>query len=334
MGASGSGKSTLLNILSGLDAPTAGVARVAGATSLDHDRARHGSATAAQLVGFVWQQTARNLLPYLTAAENVRCRLRFAGRRREERATAAAELLEPARRRRTARDRRPGEMSGGEQQRAAIAVALANEPEGAASPTSRPASWTPRPPARSSARCSRANPSWASPWSWSRTTPAVSEHVAAPSPSATGGPAARSLRRTTRDEHGRESVVAEEYAVLDRAGRLQLPARVHRRPRHAGPGPAGSWSATTSASGRAEAARVRIDRGTGLTEATGALAGARCHALSAGPFDGARAAQRVVRCRTQLRAARPLRLGQDDPAQHRRRARPARRGRSRSPGRR
>ncbi|MGH3682819.1 MAG: ATP-binding cassette domain-containing protein, partial [Natronosporangium sp.] len=70
VGASGSGKSTLLNILSGLDVPTAGVARVG-----DHDvlsmRPRERLRFRRRTVGFVWQQTARNLLPYLTAAENV-----------------------------------------------------------------------------------------------------------------------------------------------------------------------------------------------------------------------------------------------------------------------
>src|SRR5690625_3147250 len=70
VGASGSGKSTLLNILSGLDTPTAGVARVAG-----HDMlAMKGKARVnyqRHTVGFVWQQTSRNLLPYLSAAENI-----------------------------------------------------------------------------------------------------------------------------------------------------------------------------------------------------------------------------------------------------------------------
>jgi hypothetical protein len=70
VGASGSGKSTLLTILSGLDTATAGVARVAG-----HDLLAMGSrervAYQRRTVGFVWQQTSRNLLPYLTAGENV-----------------------------------------------------------------------------------------------------------------------------------------------------------------------------------------------------------------------------------------------------------------------
>ena len=70
VGASGSGKSTLLNILAGLDRPTAGDAVVSGHNLLSmavRERVRYQRHT----VGFVWQQTSRNLLPYLTAAENV-----------------------------------------------------------------------------------------------------------------------------------------------------------------------------------------------------------------------------------------------------------------------
>ncbi|MFD0891872.1 ATP-binding cassette domain-containing protein, partial [Streptosporangium algeriense] len=84
VGASGSGKSTLLNVLSGLDVPTAGVARVAevdllGMTARDRLRYRR------EVVGFVWQQTSRNLLPYLSAAENVELPMRLAGGRRRGR---------------------------------------------------------------------------------------------------------------------------------------------------------------------------------------------------------------------------------------------------------
>ena len=70
IGASGSGKSTLLGILAGLDRPTAGSARVAGhdlVTMRDAERLRYRR----QSVGFVWQQSARNLLPYLSARENI-----------------------------------------------------------------------------------------------------------------------------------------------------------------------------------------------------------------------------------------------------------------------
>src|SRR5919199_4169851 len=70
VGASGSGKSTLQNILGGIDTPTAGHVEVAG-YDLANMNERERTAYRRQVVGFVWQQTSRNLLPYLTAAENV-----------------------------------------------------------------------------------------------------------------------------------------------------------------------------------------------------------------------------------------------------------------------
>ena len=76
VGASGSGKSTLQNILGGMDTPTAGMAEVAGfdLTSLTP---KERTIYRRRIVGFVWQQTARNLLPFLTAAENVEVPLRL-----------------------------------------------------------------------------------------------------------------------------------------------------------------------------------------------------------------------------------------------------------------
>jgi ABC-type lipoprotein export system ATPase subunit len=127
VGASGSGKSTLLNILSGLDTPTAGVARVGGydlLTMKGRDRLRYRRET----VGFIWQQTARNLLPYLNSADNVALPMGFAGKRRKyarRRATELLDMLGVGH----CHDRKPGQMSGGEQQRVSIAVALANDPD-------------------------------------------------------------------------------------------------------------------------------------------------------------------------------------------------------------
>ncbi|MDX2710213.1 ABC transporter ATP-binding protein, partial [Streptomyces sp. PA03-6a] len=128
VGASGSGKSTLLNILAGLDTPTAGAASVAGfdLLALDAgDRLRYQR----EVVGFVWQQTSRNLLPYLTALQNVVLPMRLSGRvkgrkARTDRATELLDLMGVG----YCADRRPQQMSGGEQQRTAIAVALANHP--------------------------------------------------------------------------------------------------------------------------------------------------------------------------------------------------------------
>jgi len=127
VGASGSGKSTLLNVLGGLDRPTAGRVVVGGRELLklsdaELDRYRRDQ------VGFIWQQTGRNLLPYLTARENVELPLRLAGRPPEERRARALELLEALGMAGHA-DRLPAQLSGGEQQRVAIAVALANRPQ-------------------------------------------------------------------------------------------------------------------------------------------------------------------------------------------------------------
>src|ERR1700680_2522101 len=85
VGASGSGKSTLVNILAGLDTPTAGSVRVAGhdlAAMTANDRLAYRRST----VGFIWQQTSRNLLPYLTARQNVIMPMRLRGTGRRERA--------------------------------------------------------------------------------------------------------------------------------------------------------------------------------------------------------------------------------------------------------
>lgn len=124
IGASGSGKSTLMNVLGGLDRPSAGKAVVEGQDLLklndvQLDKYRRDK------VGFVWQQVSRNLLPYMTAQENVETPMLLSGRgHRKER---ARELLNrvglDAR-----RHHKLGQLSGGEQQRTAIAVALANAP--------------------------------------------------------------------------------------------------------------------------------------------------------------------------------------------------------------
>jgi ABC-type lipoprotein export system ATPase subunit len=126
VGASGSGKSTLMNILAGLDVPTAGSVRVAGhdLTSLSpRDRIQYRRTA----VGFVWQQTARNLLPYLTAWQNVLMPMQFSAVPKKARVRRVGDLLDVLGVAYCA-DRTPAMMSGGEQQRVAIATALANDP--------------------------------------------------------------------------------------------------------------------------------------------------------------------------------------------------------------
>jgi ABC-type lipoprotein export system ATPase subunit len=90
--------------------------------------ARQRLAYRRQVVGFVWQQTSRNLLPYLTARQNVELPMRLAGGGKAKRQARSAELLDLLGLG-DCLDRRPDQMSGGEQQRAAIATALVNEPK-------------------------------------------------------------------------------------------------------------------------------------------------------------------------------------------------------------
>jgi ABC-type lipoprotein export system ATPase subunit len=220
VGASGSGKSTALNILSGLDVPTAGVAKVAGYDLLTMNAARR-LRYRRQVVGFVWQQAGRNLLPYLTARENVELPMRLA-RRRGRHAHRAKDLLDIVGIGYCA-NRRPGQMSGGEQQRCAVAVAVANDPEVifADEPTGELDEATAS-EVFESLRTINAelgvtivvvthDPTVAS---QVRRTVAIRD-----------GRTASEVRRTSHTAvDGTVETVVQEYAVLDRAGRMQLPA--------------------------------------------------------------------------------------------------------------
>ena len=126
VGASGSGKSTLLNILAGLDRPSAGQITVGQRDLLDiSDRSLVQYRR--QDVGFVWQATSRNLLPYLSVSDNIELPMALAGQpggRRREWSRALMDALGIG----DKAGRMPHQLSGGEQQRAAIGVALANQP--------------------------------------------------------------------------------------------------------------------------------------------------------------------------------------------------------------
>ena len=126
VGASGSGKTTLLNILGGLDTPTAGKVQV-GNRDLVNISARELGKYRRKDVGFVWQQTGRNLIPYLTAFQNVELPLTLLGWSPGKRKQKAAEMLEAVGLS-SRMNHRPERLSGGEQQRVAIAVALAHDP--------------------------------------------------------------------------------------------------------------------------------------------------------------------------------------------------------------
>ena len=126
VGASGSGKSTLLNILAGYDTPSAGTAQV-GDFDLLHMTSKEVVAYRRHEVGFIWQETSRNLFPYLTAAENVELPMVLTGVPQQERVDRAKELLGIVGLSHRI-GHKPEQLSGGEQQRVAIAVSLANQP--------------------------------------------------------------------------------------------------------------------------------------------------------------------------------------------------------------
>jgi len=126
VGPSGSGKSTLLSLIGGLDRPSAGQLVVDG-LDLTTLTPTGLSAYRRDRVGFIWQQTTRNLLPYLSARENIELLMTFAGRSGRERRAWADELLEAV----GIADKASTpvtQLSGGQQQRVAIACALANRP--------------------------------------------------------------------------------------------------------------------------------------------------------------------------------------------------------------
>ncbi len=124
IGNSGSGKSTFLNMLGGLDRPSAGRLLVDG-KDLFKLGERELVEYKLRTVGFVWQNNARNLLPYLTATQNVMMPMLFGGEhRRRQRALELLDMVNMSHR----KNSRLSALSGGEQQRIAIAIALANHP--------------------------------------------------------------------------------------------------------------------------------------------------------------------------------------------------------------
>ena len=125
IGNSGSGKSTFLNMLGGLDTPSAGKLFVDG-RNLFEMTARQKEIYKRETVGFVWQNNARNLFPYLSAIENVMTPMLLTKeKKRRERAEELLDIVGMSHR----KNSRLGELSGGEQQRVAIAIALANNPK-------------------------------------------------------------------------------------------------------------------------------------------------------------------------------------------------------------
>jgi ABC-type lipoprotein export system ATPase subunit len=214
VGASGSGKSTLQSILAGLETPTAGTVEVAGwdLTSLSERRRREFRLST---VGFVWQQTAANLVPYLTVAENVAVPLLLKGAPLRERRLRSAHALELVGLTELA-DVHASSLSSGEQQLLAVAVALANAP---------PVLLADEPTAEldgeSSARLFAAFQAVGAEGVTVVVTthdPHVSESVERTITIRDGRTSVETIRR------GGAGTAADEFAVLDAAGRLQLPA--------------------------------------------------------------------------------------------------------------
>ncbi|WP_182112421.1 MULTISPECIES: ABC transporter ATP-binding protein [unclassified Actinotalea] len=216
VGASGSGKSTLLHILSGIDAPTAGRARVARWDLMAMPRAER-AAYRRSTVGFVWQQASQNLVPYLTGTQNVLLPLSFAGTARRLRRARAREVLDLMGVAHCA-DRLPRQMSGGEQQRVAIAVALVNGPKVllADEPTGELDTTT---SAQVFGALRAANREAGVTVVVVTHDPAVSEQVERTVAIRDGRTSSEVLRHASGDD----DVVAQEYAVMDRAGRVQVP---------------------------------------------------------------------------------------------------------------
>ena len=125
IGNSGSGKSTFLNMIGGLDRPSAGRLIVDGKDLFklsEQELVEYKRNT----VGFVWQNNGRNLVPYLSALENVQMPMMFTGKKQQrEKALELLELVGMGHK----KHNRLSQLSGGEQQRVAIAIALANSPK-------------------------------------------------------------------------------------------------------------------------------------------------------------------------------------------------------------
>ena len=331
VGASGSGKSTLLTILAGLDTPTAGSARVAGhdlVTMRGQERLEYQRGS----VGFVWQQSGRNLLPYLSAAENIGMAHAVAGVvPRAQRSTVTDELLELLTVADVA-DRRPDQLSGGQKQRVAIAVALANGPRVllADEPTGELDEAT---SADVLAAMETVNHERGVTTLIVTHDPAVSEHVNRTVRIRDGRTSTETLRSTHVDAEGRSVRIAEEYAVLDKRRAHAAARRVHRRPR----------AARSRAARRSNRTAWRCGRATGRCRnrrrATASIARPRARrrhdrraarrGRDPGVQDARRRRDRRQRRRPRggvgraRRHPRPVGVGQDDTADDARRPRPS-----------
>lgn len=234
IGASGSGKSTLMNVLAGLDRPSAGQIRVGSRDLLnitDRDLVMYRRLE----VGFVWQATGRNLVPYLNVRDNIEVPLAMAGAPAKERHSWSSELLDSL----GLSDkggRYPYQLSGGEQQRVAIGVALANRPPLllADEPTGELDTQT---AGQVFEMLRHLNQTYNVTIVMVTHYPGVAHHVDRVVNIRDGRISSESYSTPTFQRTG--GAVEEEYVVVDRAGRIQLPQDISGRLRERGLAKAG-----------------------------------------------------------------------------------------------
>jgi peptide/nickel transport system ATP-binding protein len=217
VGPSGSGKSTLLNVMGALDTPSVGQIAVGDYDLLNMD-ARQRVRYKREVVGFLWQQPARNLLEYISARENIELPLMLTQRRARERNQRAKELLEVLGLSERA-SFRPDQLSGGEQQLVALGVALANNPQLvlADEPTGQLDSDSAEKMFNALREINRLY----------NTTIIIVTHdpeVAAKVDRVVGIRDGRTSTEIRRERnHADGSVLEEEWVILDRTGRMQIP---------------------------------------------------------------------------------------------------------------
>ena len=224
IGNSGSGKSTLLNMLGGLDRPNAGSLTINGKDLLKLSP-RELMLYKRNQVGFIWQNSARNLIPYLTAIDNVMLPMMLNGKTDRKRAQYLLELVGLGHRKKSILS----QLSGGEQQRVAIAIALANNPALvlADEPTGAVDSQTAKQILGVFRDISQNLGVTVIIVTHDRSIARSVDRTVA---IRDGRTSSEIIRRTTSEDlsqvdslGGEEEATHEEFAVLDRVGRLQLP---------------------------------------------------------------------------------------------------------------
>jgi peptide/nickel transport system ATP-binding protein len=217
VGPSGSGKSTLLNVMGGLDTPSVGQISVGDYDLLNLD-ARQRVRYKREIVGFLWQQPTRNLLAYISARENIELPLMLTQRSAQERKDRSQEILDVLGLSERA-DFKPEQLSGGEQQLVALGVALANNPQLvlADEPTGQLDSDSAELMFDALREINKIY----------KTTIIIVTHdpeVAARVDRVVGirdGRTSTEIRRERSQEDG--TVLEEEWVILDRTGRMQIP---------------------------------------------------------------------------------------------------------------